>query len=85
MGNTARYDGGPYGGPTSGATFKVAMDLAKRPEAKGKTIVVICASHAIRYTDHPLWKPLMEEAEKALPKPPNMSKDADTILWKSSD
>jgi len=72
-------------GPTSGATFKVAMDLAKRPEAKGKTIVVICASHAIRYTDHPLWKPLMEEAEKALPKPPNMSKDADTILWKSSD
>eukprot|EP01083_Nonionella_stella_P036703 100153_1 len=72
-------------GPTSGATFKVAMDLAKRPEAKGKTIVVICASHAIRYTDHPLWKPLMEEAEKALPKPPNMSKDANVILWKSSD
>jgi len=71
-------------GPTSGATFKVAMDLAARPEAKGKTIVVIAASHGIRYTAHPLWKVVKEEAVKALPKPPNMSKDADTLLWDSS-
>jgi len=71
-------------GPSSGATFKVAMDLAARPEAKGKTIVVIAASHGIRYTAHPLWKTAKEEAEQALPKPPNMSKDADTLLWDSS-
>lgn len=71
-------------GPSSGATFKVAMDLAARPEAKGKTIVVIAASHGIRYTAHPLWKEKKEEASKALPRPPNMSKDADTLLWDSS-
>jgi len=71
-------------GPSSGSTFKVAMDLAARPEAKGKTIVVIAASHGIRYTAHPLWKETKEEASKALPKPPNMSKDVDTLLWDSS-
>merc|ERR1712216_799968 len=56
-------------GPSSGATFKVAMDLAARPEVKGKTIVVIAASHGIRYTAHPLWKTTKEEAGRALPKP----------------
>lgn len=71
-------------GPSSGATFKTAMDVAARPEAKGKTIVVIAASHGIRYTAHPLWKETKEEAAKALPKPPNMSKEADTLLWDSS-
>lgn len=71
-------------GPSSGATFKVAMDLAARPEAKGKTIVVIAASHGIRYTAHPLWKTAKAEAVKALPKPPNTSKDCDTLLWDSS-
>jgi cysteine synthase A len=70
-------------GPSSGATMKVAMDVAKRDEAKGKTIVIIFASHGIRYTAHPLWGPMMEEAGKALPKPPNMDKEADLLLWTS--
>ncbi len=71
-------------GPSSGATFKVAMDVAARPDAKGKTIVVIAASHGIRYTAHPLWAEVKKEASFALPMPPNMSKDADTLLWDSS-
>ncbi|KAL7434945.1 hypothetical protein ACHAXM_004358 [Skeletonema potamos] len=71
-------------GPSSGATIKVAMDLAGRPEAKGKTIVVIAASHGIRYTAHPLWKEMKEEAKVALPQPPNMSKDEGTLFWDSS-
>jgi len=71
-------------GPSSGATFKVAMDLAARQESKGKTIVVIAASHAIRYTTHPLWGTIKKEAELALPNPPNMSKESDVLLWDSS-
>ncbi len=71
-------------GPSSGATLKVAMDLAGRPEAKGKTIVVIAASHGIRYTAHPLWKEMKEEAKVALPQPPNMSKEEGTLFWDSS-
>jgi len=70
-------------GPSSGAAVKVAMDIAKRPEAKGKTITVVCASHGIRYTSHPLWKAAKEEAAVALPKPPNMSKEGDILLFKS--
>ena len=76
---------GIMAGPSSGATFKVAMDLAARPEAKDTTIVVILASHGIRYTTHPLWKSVKEEARQALPHPPNMSKDLPHLLvWDSS-
>jgi len=75
---------GIMAGPSSGATFKVAMDIAARPEAKDKTIVVIMASHGIRYTTHPLWKHVKEEARNALPQPPNMSKEANLLLWDSS-
>lgn len=71
-------------GPSSGAAIKVAMDIAKRPEAKGKTICVISASHGIRYTSHPLWKAAKEEAVEALPVPPNMTKEGDLLLYKSS-
>ena len=71
-------------GPTSGATFKVAMDIAARPEAKGKTIVVMAASHGIRYTAHPLWKAIKEEARQALPQPPNMAKEGPLLFWDSS-
>ncbi|CAB9500072.1 Bifunctional L-3-cyanoalanine synthase/cysteine synthase [Seminavis robusta] len=73
-------------GPTAGAAVKVAMEVAARPEAQGKTIVVLCASHAIRYTQHPqLWGETMKEAKEALPNPPNPSKDIDTLQWKSED
>lgn len=71
--------------PTSGATLKVGLEIAQRPEAAGKTIVVICASHAIRYTKHPLWKEVTEEGTQALPVPPNMSPDAELLQWKSED
>eukprot|EP00958_Prasinococcus_capsulatus_P019154 scaffold2325_cov374-Prasinococcus_capsulatus_cf.AAC.1 len=71
-------------GPSSGAAVKVAMDLAQRPEARGKTIVVLCASHGIRYTSHPLWKAAKEEAAGALPVPPNLSKEGDILFYKST-
>ena len=70
----AEYDG-----------MKVAVDVASRPEAAGKTIVVILASHGIRYTAHPLWGAMKAEAAAALPAPPNMDKDAPLLLWKSED
>ena len=34
-------------GPSAGGAVKVALDVASRPEASGKTIVVILASHGI--------------------------------------
>ena len=42
---------------------------------------ILAASHGIRYTAHPLWKGMKEEAKVALPQPPNMSKDGDTLLY----
>ena len=72
-------------GPSAGAAMKVAVDVASRPEAAGKTIVVILASHGIRYTAHPLWGAMKAEAAAALPAPPNMDKDAPLLLWKSED
>jgi len=69
-------------GPSAGAALKVAMDVAARPEAAGKTIVVMLPSHGIRYTAHPLWKAAQDETAQALPAPPNMSKD-ELLLWTS--
>merc|ERR1712039_263652 len=43
-------------GPSSGAAIKVAVDVACRPEMKGKTVVVLQASSAIRYVSHPMWE-----------------------------
>jgi hypothetical protein len=54
-------------GPSAGAALKVAIEVASRPEAKGKTIVVILASHGIRYTAHPLWADVKKEAVANLP------------------
>lgn len=59
-------------GPTSGAAVKVALEVAARPEAAGKTIVVLSASSGIRYVAHPLWAPQRAEVAEALPNPPNM-------------
>ena len=70
-------------GPSSGAAMKVAIDIARKPESKGKTIVFISASHGIRFTAHPLWKSAKEEAAEALPVPPNMSKEGDYLFYAS--
>jgi len=72
-------------GPSAGAALKVACDLALTEEAAGKTIVVMQASHGIRYVNHPMWAAVKKEATLALPSPPNMDKEVETILWKSSD
>lgn len=71
-------------GPSAGAAIKYAIDVASRPEAAGKSIVVVIPSHAIRYTMHPLWGKVKEEAGKALPSPPNMDKEAPILLWDSA-
>jgi cysteine synthase A len=70
-------------GPSAGAALKVLAEIAARPESAGKTIVAVLASHGIRYTAHPLWKAVKEEAAQALPVPPNMDKEGPTLLWKS--
>lgn len=71
-------------GPSAGAALKVAIEVASRPESKGKTIVVICPSHGIRYTAHPLWSGVKEEGLAALPSPPNMDKDVVPLQWNSA-
>lgn len=72
-------------GPSAGAAMKVALEVAARPEAAGKTIVVLLASHGIRYTAHPLWKGVKEEASVALPVPPNLDLDAPIELFNSAN
>jgi hypothetical protein len=57
--------------------------VAARPEAAGKVIVVLLASHGIRYTAHPMWAQIKAEAAAALPLRPNTKKDAPLLLWKS--
>jgi len=66
-----------------GAVMAVATQVAARPEAAGKTIVVIFPSSGIRYVTHPMWAAEVEEAFKALPKPPNMEAEP-LVLYKSS-
>ena len=48
-------------GPSAGAAIKYACDIACRPEAAGKTIVVVVGSHGIRYVQHPLWAKVKPE------------------------
>merc|ERR1719440_2656136 len=62
-------------GPSAGAALKVACELAVREECAGKTIVVMQASHGIRYVNHPMWAAVKKEATLALPSPPNMDKE----------
>lgn len=72
-------------GPSSGAVMKVALEVAARPEAAGKTIVALLASHGIRYTAHPLWKGVKAEAAVAMPVPPNLDKEAPIELFNSAN
>jgi len=74
-------------GPSSGAALKYAFDVAARPEAKGKTIVVVIPSHGIRYVAHPLWGAVNAEANTALPPgvPPCSDKEKPICLWNSDD
>ena len=68
-----------------GAALPVALEIACRDEAEGKTIVAILASHGIRYVAHPMWGAIKAEAAAALPVPPNMDKEAEVVQWKSSE
>ena len=63
----------------------MACDLIVKDECAGKTVVVMLASHGIRYVNHPMWAAVKKEATAALPAPPNMSKDIEDVQWKSSE
>ena len=70
-------------GPSSGAAIKVGIDIAKRPEMKGKTIVILQASSAIRYVSHPMWEPQRLEGAAALPVPPDLETEIPIVRWRS--
>jgi cysteine synthase A len=72
-------------GPSSGAAIKVAVDIAHRPEMKGKTIVVLQASSAIRYVSHPMWEAQKLEGKDALPVPPDLDTEFPICRWRSED
>jgi len=72
-------------GPSSGAAIKVGVEVASRPEMKGKTIVVLQASSAIRYVSHPMWEAQKLEGAAALPMPPDLETEFPIVRWKSED
>jgi cysteine synthase A len=53
----AKYEGIP-GGISTGANIAAAMELASRPEFKGKRIVTVACSFAERYISSALFEGL---------------------------
>ena len=58
---------------------------AIKERMKGKTIVVLQASSAIRYVSHPMWLDEKLEGTEGLPVPPDLETEFPIVRWKSED
>lgn len=85
MANRLAAEEGLLVGPSSGAAVQVAVNIAKRSEMEGKTIVVLQASSAIRYISHPMWEANKLEAKDALPVPPDLVTEEPKVRWMSEE
>ncbi|WOO82945.1 Bifunctional L-3-cyanoalanine synthase/cysteine synthase [Vanrija pseudolonga] len=58
---------GIFGGYSSGANLAAAVQVLRRPEMEGKTVVFVVCDSGLKYLSTDLWAELPEEADEAKP------------------
>ena len=58
---------GLFVGVSAGAAVAAAVEVGSRPENEGKLIVAILPDTGERYLSHPVFAPIVDVAEMAIP------------------